>query len=701
LFCIMPVIEEVIENYIYKNEETGYSVISLSGGTKAVGILPDIPTGTTVRLTGNYEMHAFYGEQFKIEELEVLQPTDKKSIIDYLSSGAIKGIGKGMALRIVAMFGSETFNVMDNNIEKLLDINGVGRRKLEQIKKGWESQKAIKDVMMFLQEHGVSRSQSVKIFKIYGPNAIEIVKQNPYQLSSDVWGMGFKTADKIGKSMGFEGNHPARVRSGVIYILKEAAGEGHVFLPLADLYARCTEVLELDLAVEYNILRDMDDEGSIILRNDNVYLTKYYTAEKNVEQKIRFMNGLLNNIGKNDIKKIIINEDYYSEEQIGAITNALQHKLLIVTGGPGTGKTTTLKGIISAYQQLDKSIMLAAPTGRAAKRMSEVIGLKASTIHRLLEYNPNDSVFARNENYPLECNLLIIDEMSMIDILLFNSLLRAVTEDTTLILVGDVDQLPSVGAGNVLGDLLKADIIPSINLTKIFRQAEESKIIVNSHRINKGEMPIIQNNENSDFFFINESEDKNVAELIVNLCGSRLSAKYGYDPMTDIQVLTPMYKGEAGADNLNKMLQAALNKNKIELERGDKSYKTGDKVMQLKNNYTKEVFNGDIGIIESINIKEQKAELSFNGRIIEYDLSEFDEITLAYAITVHKSQGSEYPCVILPLSLTHYIMLQRNLLYTAVTRAAKTIILIGPQRALYTAIHNKKSVRRYTSLFAD
>jgi exodeoxyribonuclease V alpha subunit len=377
------------------------------------------------------------------------------------------------------------------------------------------------------------------------------------------------------------------------------------------------------------------------------------------------------------------------------------HKILILTGGPGTGKTTALKGIIDSYKHLNKIILLAAPTGRAAKRMSEVIGSEAKTIHRLLEYNPQDQIFARNEDNPLEADLLVVDEVSMIDTLLMNSLMCALSPGTTLVLVGDIDQLPSVGPGNILHDLIKSDKIPTAMLTKIFRQAEESKIVVNAHKINKGEFPALQNNETSDFFFIQEADNSIIPDLIVELCTKRLPSKYGFDPMKDIQVLTPMYRGEAGADNLNSILQSALNKNEVLITRGKKCYKVGDKVMQLRNNYEKDVFNGDIGLIHTINTEDQKLEIIFNGKIVAYDFLDLDDITLAYAITVHKSQGSEYPCVILPLSTAHYIMLQRNLLYTAVTRASKMMVITGSKQALQIAIGNKKSRKRYTSLFGE
>jgi len=697
----MEAFEAVVEEIIYTNIENGYTVLALSNGKRAVGILPEINTGATLSLTGQYEKHPVYGDQFKIESFTIVYPTSVEGIKRYLASGLVKGLGKGTAEKIISVFGERAIEIMDENIERLLEVDGIGKKKLAQIKKGWDEQKVVKDIMLFLQSHNVSPAFAIKIYKAYGKDSARIVSENPYRLTHDIWGIGFKTADQIGQTLGFSRQHPARISSGIIHVLQEATGNGHVYLPLAELFQKCHQILEMDISDEFGLMKTMEDDNRIKIEGEKVYLLMYYIAERYIEEKIAHLNSYLNDFSKNEIDNIIINPAFYSNEQIDAITHSLLHKLLIITGGPGTGKTTALKGIISAYRQLDKTIMLAAPTGRAAKRMSEVIGIKASTIHRLLEYNPTEMIFTRNEHYPLECDLLIIDEVSMIDTMLFYSLMRSVTNQTTVVLVGDVDQLPSVGAGNILKDLITADIIPTIKLTKIFRQAEESKIIVNAHKINEGIVPLVKNEEAADFFFINENDDNKIPEIIIDLCRTRLPNKYGFDPMNDIQVITPMYKGEIGANNLNAQLQETLNYGKNHFSRGEKKYKPGDKVMQLKNNYTKEVFNGDIGFIVSYNNGEGSMEIDFNGKTIHYESADLDEITLAYAITVHKSQGSEYPCVIMPLSTAHYIMLQRNLLYTAVTRASKLLILIGSQKALTIAVNNKRSQKRYTSLFEN
>ncbi|MCX6170764.1 MAG: ATP-dependent RecD-like DNA helicase [Ignavibacteriales bacterium] len=694
----MQTIEAILDGFLYKNEVTGYCIASFSNGLKAVGILPNVKVGEKLKLSGEFETHSKYGEQFKIESFSIVYPSTITGITKYLGSGLIKGVGPATAEKIVNYFKEETLEILDVDINRLLDIEGIGIKKLDLIKKSWVEQKAIKEIMIFLQSFDISSSYALKIYRTYGANSVKIVQDNPYQLTYDVWGIGFKIADAIGKSVGFSEDHPKRIKAGITYVLNEASGDGHVFLQLEELISKCYEVLGTDLTDSLMLFREMESQNLIKIINEKIYLSFYYEAERNIEEKIKALSERSSEFSEKEIKSIRLNS-VYSEEQLEAIRNSLANKILILTGGPGTGKTTALKGIIESYKILKKNIMLAAPTGRAAKRMSEVIGMEAKTIHRLLEYNPQDHLFQRDEENPLETDLLVIDEISMIDTLLMNSLISAVSLNTTLILVGDVDQLPSVGCGNILHDLIQSEIIPTAMLTKIFRQAEESRIVVNAHKINKGEFPTLLNNESSDFFFIPENDNSRIADVITELCQQRLPEKYGFDPMKEIQVLTPMYKGDTGANNLNDKLQNALNPKKILLARGEKKFKIGDKVMQLRNNYDKDVYNGDIGLIEKIEIEDQKLEINFGGRNVGYDFLELDDITLAYAITVHKSQGSEYPCVIMPVTTAHYIMLQRNLLYTAVTRASKMMILVGSKQALAMAVGNKKSKKRNTSLF--
>lgn len=695
----MITIESILDSYLFRNESTGYCVASLSNGIKAVGILINIKVGEKLKLTGEYETHPKYGMQFRIDSYSIVIPSTKSGITKYLGSGMIKGIGPATAEKIVEAFDDQTIDVLDNNIDRLLEIEGIGTKKLEQIKKSWGEQKAVKEIMIYLQGFDISPAYAVKIYKVYGVNSIKIIQDNPYQLTYDVWGIGFKIADSIGKSVGFGDEHPMRIKAGVIYTLNEATSDGHVFLTADELNKKCFETLGIDLSDSILLMREMQEENLIYIIDEKVYLAHLYEAEKNIEYKIKLLSEGESKFTDKELKSIRMNLNL-SEEQSEAVRKSLKNKIMILTGGPGTGKTTTLKGIIDSYKQLKKNILLAAPTGRAAKRMSEVIGMEAKTIHRLLEFNPLDQFFQRDEDNPLETDLLVVDEVSMIDTLLMNSLLKAVNPETTLILVGDVDQLPSVGSGNILNDLILSRIIPIVKLNKIFRQAEESTIVVNAHKINHGELPSIKNNDGADFFFIQESDNSKIADLIIELCSTRLPDKYGFDPVRDIQVLTPMYKGDVGVNNLNVRLQDVLNRRKSIHSRGDKNYKIGDKVMQLKNNYDKEVYNGDIGIIDSIDNEDQIMEINFSGKNIQYEFSELDDLTLAYAITVHKSQGSEYPCVILPITSAHYIMLQRNLLYTAITRASQLMILVGTKQALTIAVGNKKTKKRNTSLFA-
>jgi len=691
-------LEAILESFIYKNEANGYCVAALSNGLKAVGFLSTAKLGEKLKLTGEFVTHPKFGEQFKVESFSIVLPTTIDGITKYLGSGLLKGIGPATAEKIVEQFQSDSLEILENHPERLLEIEGIGKKKLEVIKKSWEEQKAAKDIMIYLQSFDISPAYAMKIFHTYGTNSINLIKSNPYLLTN-VWGIGFKTADKIGNSVGFNYDNPLRLKSGIVYLLNNAAVDGHVFLPLNELLQKCIELLEVDLSEELLFFRELEDDGILKISRDRIYLRYYYEAERSIESKINALLKTSCKLSQVQLNTIEIKTDYYSDEQLEAIRNSLLNKILILTGGPGTGKTTALKGIIDSYKQLGKKIMLAAPTGRAAKRMSEVIGMEAKTIHRLLEYSPEVNLFLVNSDEPLKADLVVIDEISMIDTLLMHHLLDAIDNETTLVLVGDVDQLPSVGCGNVLHDLINSGLIPTAMLTKIFRQAEQSQIVVNAHRINKGESPIVSVSEFSDFFFIQESDSSKIPDLIVELCSKRLPEKYGFDPLKDIQVLSPMYKGETGVDNLNSLQQSVLNNSNLYLTKGDKFFKLGDKVIQLKNNYDKDIYNGDIGVITKINTNDQKLEVEFGTKAVQFEYAELDDVALAYAITVHKSQGSEYPCVIMPITTSQYIMLQRNLLYTAVTRASQMMILIGTRQALMMAVNNKKSKRRFTSLY--
>ncbi len=694
----MDRLKGIIDKYVYYNESDGYSVIRLTDSTVIVGYLPKLNSDDEIQVSGNWIFHSKYGKQFKIEKFSIVYPSTKEGLVKYLGSGLIKGIGKITANKIVDFFGDRTLNMLENSIDELIKVPTIGKKKLEVIKQSWEKQKGIKDIMIFLQSHNVSPNFALKIYKKYGEATIPMVENNPYRLVGDIWGIGFKTADSIGKSLGFGDSHPLRIKAGIIYALTEASNNGHVYLPKEELIRYCSGMLNFELEINDPVFEELLSEDQIVEFQSNIYLWNLYTAEREIENALKNFLHFSKEITYKQQKILSLLNSEFSEEQLDAIRLALVNKILIVTGGPGTGKTTTIRGIINAYIKLGKKTLLAAPTGRAAKRMTELIGIEAKTIHRLLEYNPMDNSFNYNKENQLKTDLLVIDELSMIDTLLMFNFITAIDVDTTLVFVGDTNQLPSVGAGNILNDLISCNEIPVIKLTKIFRQAEKSKIVLSAHKINKGIIPEISNEEDSDLFFLEENDITKIPSLILDLYQNRISKKYGFNPLTDIQVISPMYKGAVGVNNLNRLIQKEFNKNPVIYSAGEKHYKIKDKVMQLRNNYIKNVFNGDIGYIEGIDLHNKKMQIIFDNRLVIYEFEELDEITLSYACTVHKSQGSEFPCVIMPLTTTHYIMLQRNLLYTAITRASKLLVLIGSKQAFAIAVNNNKVILRFTSL---
>jgi exodeoxyribonuclease V alpha subunit len=695
----MESITGVIDIYFFYSENNGYSVFRLEDGTSVVGNLPKLNEGDRVELTGTWVEHPKYGKQFKVETANISYPTTDAGIIKYLGSGMIRGIGEVTAERIVRKFGETTLDIFDNNISRLTEVEGIGKKKLETIIESWKEQKGIKDVMIFLQSNGISSAYAMKIYKEYGNAAPELIQKNPYRLITDIWGIGFKTADEIGKSFGFTGDDPFRIKAGIVHTLQQASKDGHSYLPQEELIREASYMLQADIGYSGSPFEELEESGDIYISRDRIYLADFYRAEREIESSINNLLTIKPEAPPKLDKIISSFKEKYSTEQLDAIRTSYAEKMLIITGGPGTGKTTTLKGIIQLFQTFDKKIMLAAPTGRAAKRMAEVNGLEAKTIHRLLEFNPQDGIFNRDADYPLETDLLIVDEVSMIDTLLMYHLIVAIDSNTTLILVGDTDQLPSVGAGNVLKDLIGSEQIPVIQLNTIFRQAKDSDIIINAHRINRGEMPALNFLKETDFVFLDENKNGNIPQKIFRLASNELPRKFNFDPMGDIQILSPIYKGDVGVNALNKLFQSELNTSVVVYSQGDKIFKANDKVMQLRNNYDKNVFNGDIGFVEGTDNESKIMYISFEGRIVDYKFDELDEVTLAYAVTVHKSQGSEFPCIIVPLTTSHYMMLQRNLLYTAITRATKLLILIGTKRALAMAVNNNKVKNRYTSLF--
>lgn len=596
----------------------------------------------------------------------------------------MKGIGPKFAKLIVAKFGLDTFNVIENESDKLLEVYGIGKGRVAKIQASWEKQKDVKDIMVFLQGHGVSSTYAAKIYKQYGKESIEKVQTNPYCLADDIWGIGFKTADGIAEKLGYEKNDLRRCRSGIFYTLNKLSEDGHVYSEREQLIKSAKELLQADEEPIITALDDMIAKEDLILDEEAIFLPPFYYAEIGVASKLkRLLEDSTCNLfdGTLNIEEIVKKTGIqYDDVQVAAIKQAVQSKVMVLTGGPGTGKTVTTQGIIAALESLGQGILLAAPTGRAAKRMNEATGKEAKTIHRLLEYNPAEG-YGRNDENPLNGGVLIVDESSMIDVILMNSLLKAVPSHMRLILVGDIDQLPSVGAGNVLRDIIDSGVVPVIRLTKIFRQAQTSRIITNAHKINQGIFPDISNGRDADFFFIKQEDPEKAAQEIVNIVKNRIPKAYHYST-NDIQVLAPMQRSVVGATNLNIILQEAINFEGDCLSRGGFKYRKGDRVMQIRNNYDKEVFNGDIGFVSEVDMDERSLTVIYEGRAVEYEDNELDEVTLAYATTIHKSQGSEYPVVVIPLLMTHFVMLQRNLVYTGITRAKKICIIVGTTKAL-------------------
>ena len=686
-------IQCVIERITYQNPENGYSILKANVKGYAdlitvVGYLMDVPAGSVLKLQGDWKLDKKYGTQFVVDTWEEVMPATLFGLEKYLGSGLVKGVGPAFAKRIVQQFGLDTIDVIENHSERLQEVGGLGKKRIEKIRESWDKQKDIKEVMLFLQGHGVSTAYAAKIYRTYGKESIAKVKGNPYCLADDIWGIGFKTADSIANKLGYEKNDPRRCRSGVLYALSQLSNDGHVFAVEEQLVAKAKVMLEAEESMLQTILQQMVADKDVVQEENAIYLPPFYHAEKgSAEKLVEIMNHPSATGGTLDFGSPTFAPGIeYDEVQQQAIQQAVTSKVMVLTGGPGTGKTTTTKGIISAYKSMGLSILLAAPTGRAAKRMTEATGMPAKTIHRLLVYKPAEG-YQRNEENPLDGDVLIVDEASMIDILLFYALLKALPATMRLLLVGDIDQLPSVGPGNVLRDLIDSASIPVVRLTRIFRQAQTSRIVMNAHRINQGLYPDVSNGKETDFFFMNNEEPEQVIDTIVNLVKNRLPKAYN-EKISNIQVLTPMHKGVVGADNLNTALQKALNPEGPALSRGGYCFRMGDRVMQLRNNYDKDVFNGDIGTIVSVDLEDRSLMVDYEGRLVAYEVTELDEVVLAYATTIHKSQGSEYPIVIIPVLMSHFMMLQRNLIYTAITRSKKICVLIGSPKALSYAVRN-------------
>ena len=709
-------LEGVLERIVFFNEENSFTVARLQVQGKKdlvtiVGAL-SLPTpGETLRLRGQWVIDTKFGQQFRVESCLSVLPATIVGIQKYLGSSLIKGIGPIMAKRIVDKFGLDTFDIIEDSPERLQEAEGIGPIRTERITNAWQEQKQIREVMVFLQGHEISPAYAVKIFKVYGDKAVSVVKENPYRLALDISGIGFKTADKIARSMGIDPNSQIRAEAGIIHVLSELVDEGHVYYPYEELKEMAAELLEVDQSILETALATLAQQDRVLIEQwpevKAVYLTPLHVAEANVARRLKLLIEAPKQPLQIDVEKAIqwvqgTNHIELAETQKQALRKAIGGKVLVITGGPGTGKTTLVNSLVRILEKKGQRIVLASPTGRAAKRLSEVTGREAKTIHRLLEFSPKEGGFKRNEDNPLDADLVVIDEASMVDILLMNHLLKAIPSPATLVLVGDVDQLPSVGPGNVLKDIIASGCVETVILTEIFRQAQESLIIVNAHRVNRGEFPQLkpQPGQRSDFYYIEKNTPEEVLSVIKELCVKRLPNAFHLSPLDDIQVLTPMHRGTVGVANLNAELQALLNPQGKVITRGGRLFRTNDKVMQIKNNYEKDVFNGDIGRLAGIDLDEQKVQIKFEDRVVDYELSDLDDLVLAYAISIHKSQGAEYPAVIVPLLSQHYIMLQRNLLYTAITRAKRLVVLVGSKRAIAIAVRNNKVQLRYTNLAA-
>ena len=718
---ILEYLQGQIERITYTNDENGYTIAKLKvyGQKDLVTIVDNLmaPTpGEIIKMKGQWVNHPKYGEQFKIVHYKTAVPASVYGIQKYLGSGLIKGIGPVMAKRIVGKFGKDTLEIIEKQINKLIAVDGIGKKRIGMIEAAWAEQKEIREVMLFLQSHGVSSGYATKIFKQYGERSIAVVKQNPYRLATDIFGIGFVTADRIAEKLGFSKDSELRAEAGILYVLHQLSDDGHVYYPYELLIAKCQEVLQVDREVVENgfgaialnkqiIIEDLNENIEEFRENNKaVYLAKFHLSETSIANRLKRLIQAQKSIRKIDAQKAIewvqkqlsIN---LAQKQIEAVITAIDNKVMVITGGPGTGKTTIINAILKIFEKLKIRIMLAAPTGRAAKRMSEATSHEAKTIHRMLEYSIQKGGFQRNEESPLKCDLLVIDEASMIDTILMHHLLKAIPKEATFVLVGDVNQLPSVGAGNVLNDIISSGALPVVELNEIFRQAKQSQIIVNAHRINNGQMPKLGSfSGDADFYFIERQDPEEVLQIILELVDKRILQKFGFDPVDDIQVLTPMHRGTVGAVNLNSKLQEMLNPGEGGLLRGTRVFRVNDKVMQIKNNYDKEVFNGDIGKITRIDFENQEISITFDGRSVDYDYTDLDEIVLAYAVSVHKSQGSEYPAVITPVLTQHYMLLQRNLIYTAVTRGRNLVVIVGTKKALAIGVKNNKTEKRYTYL---
>lgn len=710
----MDTLVGVVDHIVFSNEETGFTVAQILESSKTkkaciIGVMPDIQPGETVCCEGDWKNHSSHGKQFEVKQFSIQPPQNLFGLQKYLESGIIKGIGKKYAKKIVDTFGLDTLSIIDNNPSRLSEIEGFGSKRIEKIISCWADQKSIRNVMIFLRSHEVGVSIAQKIYRQYGPSSLNKLQENPFAIAKEINGIGFKTADKIALNLGFKKEDERRLHFGIEFALWELAEEGHTCLPEAELVKKAAEILDVSIDAIKESLNLAELHGTIIRQNIEafeepiVWLRQLYFCESGIAKELLRLlqekcsiRPIQEDNAVNWVEAKLNIE--LAPNQKEAVKHAFKEKVMVITGGPGTGKSTITKAILRIAEKLTNKILLAAPTGKAAKRMTEITRKKAFTIHCLLEFDFINKGFKRNKENPLECDLLIIDEASMIDTQLMYSLLKAVPSSTRLLIIGDVDQLPSVGPGNVLKEIILSSKVLTIELKEIFRQAKGSKIITNAHKINQGEFPDMSSSAFSDFFFISCNEPEEILSTIVKHVKEIIPQKKRFDPIDQIQVLSPMKKGIIGIENLNISLQNALNPAQLDVMISGRTFRVQDKVMQIQNNYQKNVFNGDVGIIVEIDKENQIVVIEFDKNPIEYEFSEMDEIVLAYAVSIHKYQGSECPCIVMPIHTTHFKLLHRNLLYTGITRGKKLVILVGSKKAVAIAVKNNEILNRHTML---
>ncbi|HEY4934590.1 MAG TPA: ATP-dependent RecD-like DNA helicase [Terriglobales bacterium] len=717
--AIAEEVSGLIERVTFHNEESGFCVLRVKvrgyrDEVTVLGSLPSVTAGEWLEAEGWWVRDKEHGLQFKARLMKTVPPTTVEGIERYLSSGLVKGIGPVLAKKLVGRFGAEVLGVIENRIQELQSVDGIGPKRRQRIVQAWQEAKQIREIMLFLHSHGVSTSRAVRIFKTYGEQAIEKVRSNPYTLAKDIYGIGFATADQIAQKVGIPRDSLDRARAGIDHVLLEATSDGHCALPLQKLKLTAVKLLEIPAATIEQALSHMLTSGSLLLEEIDgdalIFLPHLRKAEEGIAAKIKALTQAPMIYPPIDFEKAVTwcqqrTGKTLAPSQREALKTVLENRVVVITGGPGVGKTTLVNSILTILRAKKVKCLLCAPTGRAAKRLTETTGMEAKTIHRLLEIDPGTGKFTRNESNPLACGLLVVDETSMVDVLLMHSLLRAIPHRSGLVLVGDVDQLPSVGPGTVLHDLIESGVVPVVRLTEVFRQAAGSKIITTAHRIRRGQMPDMNAADpSSDFHFVEREDPEKIAATLVKLVQERIPERFALDPIRDVQVLCPMNRGSLGVRELNNALQQVLNParpGQASVEKFGWRFQIGDKVIQTENDYDKDVFNGDIGIVERIDSVEHEVTIRFDDRLVKYDFGELDEISLAYAITIHKSQGSEFPAVVIPVATQHYMLLQRNLIYTGITRGKRLLVLIGQRKALGIAVHNDRPQRRYSGLLTS